>query len=41
MGPDGHVEESAANFNCSMRGIKGSPYEGGHRVPFIFNYVSS
>ena len=37
MGPDGHVEESAANYNCGMRGIKGSPYEGGHRVPFIFN----
>ena len=38
MGPEGHVEESAANYNCGMRGIKGSPYEGGHRVPFILNY---
>lgn len=38
MGSDSFVEESPCNFNCGMRGIKVSPYEGGHRVPFIFSY---
>ncbi len=31
----GHVEEGPCNYNAGMRGIKGSPYEGGHRVPFF------
>jgi hypothetical protein len=30
----GHVTEG---FNAGMRGIKGSPYEGGHRVPFFLH----
>jgi hypothetical protein len=38
MGPDGHVDESPANFNAGMRGIKSTPYEGGHRVPFLLDY---
>jgi arylsulfatase A-like enzyme len=25
-------------FNASMRGIKGSEYEGGHRVPFLISF---
>lgn len=31
----GHVQEGPCNYNAGMRGIKGSPYEGGHRVPFF------
>ncbi|MDW7659493.1 MAG: arylsulfatase [Bacillota bacterium] len=30
----GHVIEG---YNAGMRGIKGSPYEGGHRVPFFLH----
>jgi arylsulfatase A-like enzyme len=35
---DGHVVEGPCNYNAGMRGIKGSPYDGGHRVPFILRY---
>ncbi len=35
---DGHVEEGPCNFNAGMRGYKGWPYEGGHRVPFFLHY---
>lgn len=31
----GVVVEGPCNRNAGMRGIKGSPYEGGHRVPFF------
>jgi arylsulfatase A-like enzyme len=29
---------TTAGFNAGMRGMKGSPYEGGHRVPFFIRY---
>jgi len=32
---DGFVSEG---YNYAMRGVKGSPYEGGHRVPFFIYY---
>jgi len=32
---NGFVQEG---FNAGMRGKKGSPYEGGHRVPFFISY---
>ncbi len=35
---DGFVNEGPGNFNAGMRGKKGSPYEGGHRVPFLIRY---
>ena len=34
-GPDGHILDG---YNAGMRGIKGSPYDGGHRVPFFVRY---
>lgn len=30
--------EGLGSFNAGMRGIKGSQYEGGHRVPFLIRY---
>lgn len=30
--------EGPGSFNAGMRGKKGSPYDGGHRVPFIIRY---
>lgn len=35
--PEGFVTEG---FNAGMRGIKGSPHEGGHRVPFFLRCPS-
>ena len=35
---DGYPSEGPGSFNAAMRGKKGSPYEGGHRVPFFIRY---
>jgi arylsulfatase A-like enzyme len=35
-GVDGAV--NATLYNAGMRGLKGSPYEGGHRVPFFLRW---
>ena len=40
---DGHWRDSYPTdigFNNGMRGKKGSPYEGGHRVPFFIHWPS-
>lgn len=34
----GFPHEAPGSFNAGMRGKKGSPYEGGHRVPFFLRY---
>ncbi len=34
----GFPQEGRGSFNAGMRGKKGSPYEGGHRVPFFMRY---
>ena len=33
-------EEGRGSYNAGMRGRKGFPYEGGHRVPFLIRYPS-
>ena len=35
---DNGTAAGANVFNASMRGSKGSPYEGGHRVPFFLSW---
>ncbi|MEO7651812.1 MAG: arylsulfatase, partial [Bryobacteraceae bacterium] len=35
---DNGSASGAGVFNASMRGAKGSPYEGGHRVPFFLSW---
>jgi arylsulfatase A-like enzyme len=35
---DGFPREGPGSFNAGMRGTKGSPYDGGHRVPFLVRY---
>lgn len=38
LGPDGFPNEYPGSFNAGMRGLKGSQYDGGHRVPFLMRY---
>jgi len=33
-------QEGPGSYNSGMRGKKGSPYEGGHRVPFFLRYTN-
>jgi arylsulfatase B len=35
---DNGTAAGARVFNAGMRGAKGSPYDGGHRVPFFFRW---
>jgi arylsulfatase A-like enzyme len=34
----GYTEKTGEGYNAGMRGIKGSEYEGGHRVPCFFRW---
>ena len=34
----GYPQQGPGSFNAGMRGKKGSPYDGGHRVPFFLRY---
>jgi len=36
----GSEPETWSGFNAAMRGVKGSPYEGGHRVPLFVRWPS-
>ena len=33
-----YPQEGPGSYNAGMRGKKGSPYEGGHRVPFLVRF---
>ena len=35
---DQYPQEGPGSYNAGMRGKKGSPYEGGHRVPFLVRF---
>ena len=35
---DQFPQEGPGSYNAGMRGKKGSPYEGGHRVPFLIRF---
>ncbi|MEM9928305.1 MAG: arylsulfatase [Bacteroidota bacterium] len=35
---DGYKPQTGEGFNAGMRNLKGSPYEGGHRVPFSIQW---
>lgn len=37
-GQTGVGDAAAEMYNAGMRGMKGSPYEGGHRVPFFLRW---
>ncbi len=39
--PMGFPLEGPGSHNCGMRGKKGWPYEGGHRVPFLLRYPAA
>ncbi len=36
----GYTEKDSSGFNAGMRALKGSPYEGGHRVPCMIHWPS-
>ncbi len=38
MSDNGQDWIGGQDFNCGMRGVKGSPYDGGHRVPFFLRW---
>jgi arylsulfatase B len=38
---DNGTASGAQVFNAGMRGAKGSPYEGGHRVPFFLHWPAA